>query len=92
VDTAPKRLHQALDVEVLGLPRDYHSAYAENVAKVTAESATAAVQRRVSPADVLVVVVGTAADIREAVEKAIGGLASTNVVQFDADDGAGDAG
>ena len=29
VDTAPKRLHQAIDVEVLGLPADYHSGYVE---------------------------------------------------------------
>ena len=35
IDTAPKRVHQALDVELLGLPRDYHDRYLEHVAAVT---------------------------------------------------------
>jgi zinc protease len=86
VDTAPKRLHQALDVEVLGLPKDYHTAYAAKVAQVTAESATAAVKRSIAPADLLVVVVGTAAEIREAVEKVVGGLADVTVKSFDSDE------
>lgn len=91
VDTAPKRLHQALDVEVLGLPKDYHSAYASTVAQVTVESATAAVKRRIAPADMLVVVVGTASEIRDPVEKTIAGLADVKVRPFDLDDGAGPA-
>jgi zinc protease len=86
VDTAPKRLHQALDVEVLGLPKDYHSAYAAKVAKVTPESASAAVKERILPADMLVVVVGTAAEIRESVEKAIPQLASVTVTPFDSEE------
>ena len=85
VDTAPKRLHQALDVEVVGLPKDYHSGFAAKVAQVTTEQANAAVKRRILPADLIVVVVGTADEIRETVEKAIGGLSSVKVVPFDSE-------
>jgi zinc protease len=85
VDTAPKRLHQALDVEVLGLPKDYHSAYEANVARVTPEAASQAVQRRVSTRDLVIVVVGTASEIRAPLEKAIVDLAGTTVTAFDAD-------
>jgi zinc protease len=85
VDTAPKRLHQALDIEVLGLPKDYHSGYTTKVAQVTTEAANAAVKRRISPADLLVVVVGTAADIREQVEKSVGSVVDVRVIPFDTD-------
>jgi zinc protease len=85
VDTAPKRLHQALDVEVLGLPKDYHSAYTTKVAQVTTDAANAAVKRRISPADLVVVVVGTAADIREPIQKAFGSVDDVSVIPFDTD-------
>ena len=85
VDTAPKRLHQALDIEVIGLPKDYHSAYATKVAQVTTETANAAVRRRISANDLLVVVVGTADEIRAAIEKSIGTLVDVKVVPFDSE-------
>jgi zinc protease len=85
VDTAPKRLHQALDIEVIGLPKDYHSGYAAKVAEVTTESANAAVRQRIVPADLVLVVVGTADQIRTSIEKAVGQLADVRVVPFDAD-------
>ena len=87
MDTAPKRLHQALDVEVLGLPKDYHSAYAAKVSEVTVERANAAVKRRVSAADLLDVVDGTAAEIPAPIEKVIAGLAEVSIVPFDSDGG-----
>jgi zinc protease len=83
VDTAPKRLHQGIDVEVLTLPKDFHTGFTAKVAKVTAEDANVAAKRRISLADLAVVVVGTAADIRDAVEKAVPDLASTTVTPFD---------
>jgi zinc protease len=83
VDTAPKRLHQAIDVEVLGLPADFYTGYAAKVAEVTLEAAGAAVKRRISVEDLIFVVVGTAETIREPVEKAIPRLASTTVTPFD---------
>jgi zinc protease len=85
VDTAPKRLHQALDVEVLGLPADFYTGYANKVAGVTLEAAAAAVKRRISVDDMTFVVVGTAETIREPIEKAIPRLASTTVTPFDSE-------
>jgi zinc protease len=85
VDTASKRLHQAIDVEVLGLPEDFYSGYTKKVAAVTLEEANASVKRRISIEDLTIVVVGTAETIRAAVEKAIPRLASTTVQPFDAE-------
>lgn len=83
VDTASKRLHQALDVEVLGLPADYYSNYLGRLADVTVENANAAVKARLSTGDLLVVVVGTAADLDEKVRAAIPRLDEHRIVPFD---------
>lgn len=83
VDTASKRLHQALDIEILGLPPDYHTGYADKVAAVTPDEANEAVKRRLKKDDLLVVVVGTASQIGDAVKAAIPGLTSTEVLPFD---------
>lgn len=83
IDTASKRLHQALDVEVLGLPADYYRKYVEHVEAVTLEQANAAVKARISAEDLLVVVVGTAADLGDKVRAAIPRLASHEVVSFE---------
>jgi zinc protease len=85
VDTASKRLHQALDVFVLGLPADYHSAYLEKVGAVTCEEANAAVRARIHPDDALVVVVGTADSILRPVRESIERLVEHTVVAFDED-------
>jgi zinc protease len=85
VDTAPKRLHQAIDVDLLDLPADYHTGYAAKVAALTLDAANASVKRRISTQDLAIVVVGTAADIRGAIEKAIPNLAGTTVTPFDAE-------
>jgi len=83
VDTAPKRLHQALDVELLALPRDYYSGWVARVGAVTPEAATAAVKKRIRPQDVLSVVVGTAANVAEPLKAAVPGLVEVTVVPFD---------
>jgi zinc protease len=85
VDTASKRLHQALDVGVLGLPSDYHSSYLVKVGAVTCEDANAAVRARIHPEDALVVVVGTADSILGQVRDSIDGLLEHEVVSFDED-------
>ena len=85
IDTAGKRLHQALDVELLGLPADYFSAWTERVLAVTPETASAAVRRRIHPGDLLAVVVGTAAQIDAPLRAALPGLTETAVVPFDAE-------
>jgi zinc protease len=83
VDTAAKRLHQALDVELLALPKDHYTAWVDRVRAVTPEGASAAVQRRISPADLLVVVVATASQVLEPLRAAVPGLGETSVVPFD---------
>jgi zinc protease len=85
VDTAPKRLHQALDVELLDLPADYFSGWTQHVQRVTAASASEAVARRIVPANLLCVVVGTASEVLEPLRKAIPDLTEVNVVPFDAE-------
>jgi zinc protease len=83
VDTASKRLHQALDIELLDLPADYHSGYADKVAKITPEEANESVKRRLSKDNLLIVVVGTEAQIGDAVRNAIPGLGASQVLPFD---------
>ena len=83
IDTASKRLHQALDVEVLGLAPDYYSAYLTNLAKVTLDEANAAVKSRISTDDLLVVVVGTASELEAKVLASIPRLGEHKVVPFD---------
>jgi zinc protease len=83
IDTAQKRVHQALDVEILGLPSDYYSKYLDHVAAVTAESANAAIRARIDPKNLLVAVVGTASTTLEAVKAKIPELASEETVPHD---------
>jgi zinc protease len=85
VDTAEKRLHQALDVELLALPPDYYSGWLDHVRSVTAERASAAVKARIHADDLLVVVVGTASQVLEPLRAAIASLGEASVVPFDAE-------
>jgi zinc protease len=85
IDTAAKRLHQALDVELLGLPADYYTAWTEQVRAVTADAASAAVRTRIHPADLLVVVVGTASQVLGPLRDAVEGMSEASVVPFDAE-------
>jgi zinc protease len=85
IDTATKRLHQALDIELLGLPADYHSAWTDHVRAVDAATASAAVQRRIRPQDLLAVVVGTASQVLEPLKSAMGTPVESSVVPFDAE-------
>lgn len=83
VDTAAKRLHQALDVELLGLPADYYSHWTDHVRAVNAAVASEAVRTRIHPADTLSVVVGTATQVLEPLRGAVSNLADARVVPFD---------
>jgi zinc protease len=85
VDTAPKRLHQALDVELLALPADYYTSWTDRVRAATAEAASAAVRARIRPADLLAVVVGTASQVLAPLRDAVADLAEASVVPFDAE-------
>jgi len=85
IDTAPKRLGQVLEVDLLDLPADYHTHYLDHVRNVTLESANAAIAQRLSAENLVVVVVGTASEILEPVLKAIPNLVAHMVQPFDRD-------
>jgi zinc protease len=85
VDTAAKRLHQGLDVELLALPEDYYAAWLDRVRSVTPEGASAAVKNRIHTEDLLVVVVGTGSQVLEPLRAAVPRLAEASVVPFDAE-------
>jgi zinc protease len=85
VDTAAKRLHQGLDVELLSLPPDYFSAWIDRVNGVTAESGNDAVRQRIDPGRLLVVVVGTATQVMGPLRSALPDLEEASVVPFDAE-------
>ena len=83
VDTAHKRVRQAVDEEIYGLPADYHSGYVEHVLSVTTERANAALKKRIFARDFVVTVVGTASELEGAIEKSIAKLDAHEVVPFD---------
>jgi len=83
VDTARKRVHQKLEASLYDLPPDYHAGYVAHVQAVTRDAANAAVRARLSEDDMVIAVVGTHAEIGEAISKAIPDLASVTVAPFD---------
>jgi zinc protease len=85
LDTASKRVGLLLDSVLYGLPPGYYESYIERIKAVTLEQANAAVVQRLSEDDLRVTVVGTAAQIGDAVKAAIPNLASSEVVAFDAE-------
>jgi len=85
IDTAQKRVHQKLDVDLFDLPAAYHTKYLDHVRSVTLAQAKEATQRRVSLDDLAVSVVGTRSEIGDAVAGAIPGLSNVEVVAYDAE-------
>ena len=83
VDTAYKRVRQAVDESLYDLPADYHTGYVDHVLGVPLDRANAALRARISADDLVVTVVGTASEIAGAVEKAIPNLTSKEIVPFD---------
>ncbi len=84
IDTAQKRVHQELDIELLGLPRDYHSGWLDRVRAVTPATANDALKARLTKDDLVITVVGTAGELLSAVQAAIPGLTKTDIIAFDA--------
>jgi zinc protease len=85
IDTAGKRVGQALDELLYDLPEGYHSEYLDRVRATTLEEVNAAIRRRITPKDLVITVVGTAAAMRDNVTAKIGDLASVEVIPFDRD-------
>jgi len=85
LDTASKRVGLLLDSEIYHLPPGYYEQYRERVQAVTLDAANHAVVARLSDQDLLVTVVGTAAQVGDAVKGAIKNLEVSEVVPFDAE-------
>jgi zinc protease len=85
IDTAAKRAGLALDEVIYDLPVDYYRSYIERIEAVTLEAANQAVRARIPEENLLVTVVGTEAEIGAAVQDAIDGLDTVEVIPFDAD-------
>ena len=83
IDTAHKRVRQAVDEDLYGLPADYHTGYVAKVLAVTRDQTNAALRSRISLDDLVVVVVGTASELEEPIRKSIPGLGQVEVVPFD---------
>ena len=83
IDTARKRVHQKLERALYDLPDDYHSSFLDKVQATTLAAANAAVSERVSDENVVIGVVGTHAEIGDAISRAVPHLASMDVVPFD---------
>jgi predicted Zn-dependent peptidase len=72
-----------LDSKLYDLPENYYDGYLERIRAVTLDEVNQSLLARLPEQDLLVVVVGTASEIRSAVEAAIPELAETEVVRFD---------
>lgn len=83
LDTASKRVGLLLDSALYGLPAGYYEEYIERIKAVSLEAANASVVQRLSEDDLLVTVVGTAAQISDAVKTAVPNLATSEVVPYD---------
>jgi zinc protease len=84
VDTADKRLEQAMEVRLYDLPLDYFKGYVERVSKVTLAEVNEALKRRLSAADLVFSVLATEADVGAAL-RGLPKLDSVSVVPFDLD-------
>jgi zinc protease len=83
VDTPAKRVGLLLDAKLYELPAGYYEEYLARIAAVTLDDVNQALQLRLPERDLLVVVVGTAAELQSKIEAVIPDLASTEVVPFD---------
>lgn len=84
VDTADKRLEQALDVLLYDLPQDYFSGFTAHVGATTREQVNAALKRRLAARDLVFSVVCTADELGDALAEAAGAT-SREVIPYDAD-------
>jgi zinc protease len=86
IDTAAKRVGQALDEVLYDLPAGYHSEYLERVKSTTIEQVNAAIRSRITPKDLVLAVVGTASEIQTDVVAKSGDLDSVEVIAYDRDE------
>ena len=84
VDTAAKRLDARIDAEVFGLPEEFFRDYVKKVRAVTRAEANAAVRRRISQRNLVIVVVASAREVRASLQ-ALPGVQSVEAVRHDDD-------
>ncbi|HEX6240786.1 MAG TPA: pitrilysin family protein [Polyangiales bacterium] len=84
VDTADKRVEQALDVWLYDLPDDYFSGYTTRIEQVELAQINAALKRRLSAQDLVITVLATEAEIGAAL-RGLPGVENVRVVPFDVD-------
>jgi zinc protease len=65
VQTASDIASRLVDMELYGLPDDYFDRYRENIAAVTKDDITRVANKYLDPDRILIVIVGSAKDIRE---------------------------
>ncbi|MGB5811027.1 MAG: pitrilysin family protein [Polyangiales bacterium] len=83
-DTPSKRLESQLDMQLLGVPRRYIERHDELIAGVTRAQANESTRARISPRDLVIVVVATASEVAPAFEK-LPGVSSLEVVPYRTD-------
>jgi hypothetical protein len=69
-------------VELLDIPRSYVEKYDQLVARVTRQEANDATRARISPRDLIIVVVATASEVAGSFEQ-LPGVRSLEIVPFD---------
>jgi zinc protease len=84
VDTAEKRLEQAVELLLLDLPPDYFSGYVGRIADVQRGEVNEALRARLSPRDLVLAVLATERELGP-VLRALPELASVEVIPFDQD-------
>lgn len=84
IDTADKRLEQALDVILLDLPKDYFSGFTKHVEAVTRDEVNHALETRLSVRDLVLTVVATESEIGESLRQA-SHATSCEVIAYDVD-------
>lgn len=83
VDTARKRVALPLEEALLTLPAGYHATWLDRVRGIGRAEVNEALARRMPDADLVVAAVVTRADTGEALEKALGDVASVTVLEPD---------
>jgi zinc protease len=83
VDTPSKRVGLALDASLYDLPPGYYEDYLDRVSAVKLEDVNRALAQRIPDQELLIVVVGTAENLRSSLEAKIPNLTATEVVPYD---------
>jgi zinc protease len=84
IDTADKRLEQALEVLLYELPSDYFSRFTSHVQTVTLDEVNAALTKRLPTSDLVLSVVATESQIGDVLRETVKPV-HTEVVSYDAD-------